>query len=93
MELEHLVVREAPQSPILSGAAGADAPSLCAFSATLQGSDLEHHPGNPEYDAMPYERRHVNGKAPAGGGNRAHVAGTEPQLLADRPREGQPDNK
>jgi hypothetical protein len=36
MVLEHLVIREALWSPIISGAAGADAPSLCAFLVTLQ---------------------------------------------------------
>jgi hypothetical protein len=35
MELEHLVIRKAPQSPILSTTAGADALSLCTFFMTL----------------------------------------------------------
>ena len=70
MELEHLVVREAPQSPILFGVAGANAPLLCAFFMTLQGSNLEHHFGDVKYDATPHERHHVNGKAPTEGAHR-----------------------
>jgi hypothetical protein len=37
MEPEHLVIHKAPQSPILSTTAGADALSLCTFFMTLQG--------------------------------------------------------
>jgi hypothetical protein len=47
MELERLVVREAPWSHILSGAAGADAPLMCAFFRTLQGSNPGITQGTP----------------------------------------------
>ena len=55
MELEHHVVHEAPRSPILSDAVGADAPSLCAFFTTLQGSSPEHQSSDIDYDATPHE--------------------------------------
>jgi hypothetical protein len=42
MELEHLIIREAPWSPILSGAVGADAPccapSSCPSRKLVRGS-------------------------------------------------------
>ena len=55
MELEHLVIHEAPWSPIRSGTAGADAPSLCAFFMTLQGSNPKYGSHDAWYDAMPHE--------------------------------------
>jgi hypothetical protein len=57
IKLEHLVICEAPLSPVLSGVAGVDAPSLCAFFATLQRGDTLP-------DTAPCERRCVGREAP-----------------------------
>jgi hypothetical protein len=62
MELEHLMVHEAPWSPILSGVVGVDALSLCAFFRTLQGSGLGHHSRDAEHDRTPHEHHHANSK-------------------------------
>ena len=63
MELEHLIIREAPWSPIFFGAMGADTPSLCAFFMTLQETRPRHHSGDTEYDAMPHEHHRADDKA------------------------------
>ena len=93
MELEHLIVREAPRSRILSCTAGADVASLCTFFVTLQGSNLDHHSGDTKYDATPRKQRHVNDKAPTEGTHELSSPEQSPNNHTNRPREGQPDSK
>ena len=60
MELEHLVVREAPQSPILSGAAGTDIPSLRTILEILSGNGLEYDSDNIDYYTTPSMCYHID---------------------------------
>lgn len=88
MELEHLVVHKAPRSPILSSVVWANAPLLCAFSATLQGGNPEHHFGDAEHNAMPHERRCANDKAPSKGAHGLTSPDRSPEYYVDHPMEG-----
>jgi hypothetical protein len=51
--LEHLVSREARQSAILSGVAGADVPLLCTFLEILSGNGLEYDSDDVDYYGPP----------------------------------------
>lgn len=88
MELEHLVIREVPQSPNLSSAAGADAPSLCAFLMTLKEVGPRGQSGDIRHDVMPLEHHHADAKAPTGGVPRLTVLDQSPNYRANLLREG-----
>jgi hypothetical protein len=60
MELEHLIGREAPQSPILSGAAGTNVPSLRAFLESLLGEGPEYNSDSIYSDASSRMSYHIS---------------------------------
>lgn len=93
MDLEHLVVHEAPWTPILSAVIGIDVPSLCAFFAILRGSNPEHHSGDAEYDAKPCERCHVNDKALLREHTGLHRRNEAPTITRIVPRSRRPDSE
>ena len=62
MEQEHLISREASRSAILSGAAGTDVPSLCAFLEILSWNDSEYESNDINYHAPPRICYHINGE-------------------------------
>jgi hypothetical protein len=64
MDLEHLIIREALLSPILSGIVAADAPLLCAFFMTLQWSDPGHHSEDAKWDTTSHEHLRAEGNTP-----------------------------
>ena len=60
MELEHLISCEALRSTILSGATGADIPSVCTFLKILSGDGLEYNSNDIDYYAPPLMRYHID---------------------------------
>ena len=60
LELEHLISREAPQSIILSSAAGTDVLSLRAFLEVLSRNGPEYDFDDIDYDAPPLMCCHVD---------------------------------
>lgn len=62
MELEHLIVREAAQSPILSSAAGTNVPSLRAFLESLSGEGPKYDSDSISFDASSCMFYHINGE-------------------------------
>ena len=53
LDLEHLISCEAPRSVILSGVAGTDIPSLCAFLEILLGNGPEYNSDDIDCYALP----------------------------------------
>ena len=62
MELEHLISREAPQSAILSDAAGTDVPSPHAFLEFLSRSDSGYDSDSIDYGAPPHMCYNIDGE-------------------------------
>ena len=60
LELVHLVSRKAPLSTVLSGAAGADVPSLCTFLEILSGNGLEYDSDDIDCYAPPRMCYHID---------------------------------
>ena len=88
MELEHLIVHEAPRSPIFSGAAGADTPSLCAFFMTLQETRPRHHSSDTGYDATPHEHHRADDKARTRGAPGLVPSDRSPDYHVGHPKKG-----
>jgi hypothetical protein len=62
IELEHLISREAPRSPILSGTAGTDVLLLHTFLEILLGNDSEYDSDDIDYNAPPHTCYYINGE-------------------------------
>jgi hypothetical protein len=62
IELEHLISREVPRSPILSDAVGTDVLSLHTFLEILLGNDSEYDSDDIDYNAPPHICYHIDGE-------------------------------
>jgi hypothetical protein len=60
LELEHLISREVSRSTILSGVAGTNVPSLCAFLEILLGNNLEYDSNDIDYNDPPCMCYHID---------------------------------
>jgi hypothetical protein len=62
MELEHLIGREAPRSPILFDTAGTNVPSLRALFKPLSGKGLKYNSDSIYFDASSRMCYHIGGE-------------------------------